>query len=102
MSDPITANECRAAQAMCAAERRAEIAAVREMVQTMDRERSGNRVRFDTLISDVAEIKKLTAEIRKEAGELYAIKMVEKVVFGLVGLVCVAVITAIIKLVLVP
>jgi hypothetical protein len=102
MSEPMTTEACRASQGECSRLVRGEIAAVREMVQNMDRERSGNAVRFAQLIQDVSEIKANVSVIRKEADNLYAIKMVEKIVFGLVTLLCVAVITALVKLVVAP
>ena len=100
MSEPMTTEQCRAQQRDCSSAVRAEVAAVREMVQTMDRERGANSVRFEQLIRDVVEIKLNVNVIRKEADALYAIKLTERIAFGLVGLVCVGVVTAVIKLVI--
>jgi hypothetical protein len=102
LSDPMTEDKCRAMQIQCSSKVHDEIAGIREIVQLMDRERSGNAVRFSQLVQDVAEIKANVAVIRKESDTLYAMKLVEKIAFGLVGLLCVGVITALVKLVLVP
>jgi hypothetical protein len=53
----------------------------------------------------LAEIKNLILEMRedqrKENAQLYAIKLVEKIVFGMVGFIVVAVLAAIIGLVVI-
>lgn len=53
----------------------------------------------------LAEIKNLILEMRedqrKENAQLYAIKLVEKVVFGMVGFIVVAVLAAIVGLVVI-
>jgi len=102
MSEPMTIEKCRELQGTCSAGVYHKIDELREIIRVMDLERSGNRVRFETMIADVTEIKTNVAIIRKEADALYAIKLIEKIVFGIVSLICIAVITALIKLVVMP
>ena len=99
MSDPMTEAKCREFQHLCSGAVHAEIGALREVVQQMDQERGANRVRFEQMVKDITEIKANVVVIRKEADTLYAIKLIERIVFGIVGLICIAVITALVKLV---
>ena len=102
MSEPMTVEKCREIQGACSSGVYHKIDELREAVRVMDLERSGNRVRFETMVADVSEIKANVSIIRKEADALYAIKLIEKIVFGIVSLICIAVVTALIKLVVMP